>query len=224
MEGKQISKIAGFLIFVGIIAGILSIIPSIESKKYLEIVYQNKFKVLTGAFFQFLLVPIYIGFSLIMHSLLKQYNRVLSIGFVGFRFMAGTFQLIGLILLPVFILLSKKYSITTDSSLIFYKTAGEILKITRDLVNHLGVIMATGLGNLLLYSILYKEKNIPIWLSIWGISGNILIILASFLIFFKLIEVISTEYIIISIPLILQEIILAIWLIKKGLILKKNNI
>tara|TARA_R110002050_G_scaffold177889_2_gene311122 strand:- start:1608 stop:2282 length:675 start_codon:yes stop_codon:yes gene_type:complete len=217
MVNKQFSKIAGCLIFIGIATGVLSIIPSVESEKYLEIVYQNKTKVLIGALFQFLLIPIYIGFSLILYYLLRQYNSILSIGFIGFRFMAGVFQLIGIILLPAFILLSEKYSTGIDSNLIFYETAGEILKISRDLINHLGVIIATGLGNLLLYSILYKEKNIPIWLSIWGITGNVLIMLAGILILFQLIEVISTEYVIIATPILLQEIILAIWLIKYGL-------
>ncbi|WP_052143756.1 DUF4386 domain-containing protein [Wocania ichthyoenteri] len=217
MESKQISRIAGTLIFIGIIAGVLSVVPSVEDEKYLEIIYLNKTKVLISALFQFLLIPIFIGFALILYPILKQYNSILSIGFVGFRFMAGVFQLIGIIVLPAFIILSEKYTTGINSNLIFYETVGEILQLSRNLINHLGVIIATGLGNLLLYSILYKEKNIPIWLSTWGITGNILIMTASFLILFQLIEVISTEYIIITTPILLQEIILAIWLIRKGL-------
>lgn len=228
MGSKKNSRIAGTLIFIGIIVGVLSIISSVENEKYLEIVHLNKNQIFIGAFFQFLLIPIYIGFALILYPILKVYNSILSIGFVGFRFMAGVFQLLGIILLPAFIILSEGYSIEINSNLIFYKTAGEILQLSRDLINHLGVIIATGLGNLLLYSIFYKEKSIPIWLSTWGIIGNLLIIIASFLILFQRIEVISTEYIIITTPILLQEIILAIWLIKKGLRYSKyyveNNI
>ncbi|NJB81805.1 DUF4386 domain-containing protein [Wenyingzhuangia aestuarii] len=217
MENKRNSRIAGTLILLGIITGILSIIPSIDNEKYLEIVYLNKNTVLIGALFQFLLIPIYISFSLILFPILKQYSSFLSIGFVGFRFMAGVFQLIGIILLPTYILLSEKYLTEISSDLKFYETIGQILKNTRDLVNHLGVIIATGLGNLLFYAILYKQKNIPTWISIWGIAGNILIMTAGFLFFFQLLTVISTEYIIITTPLLLQEVILAIWLIKKGI-------
>jgi hypothetical protein len=79
------------------------------------------------------------------------------------------------------------------------------------------VILATGLGNLMLYYILFKEKLTPKWLSIWGIISNTLIMTASFLLLYKLIEVVSTEYGIMTIPLVLQEVILAIWLIVKGL-------
>ncbi|MDX1351308.1 MAG: DUF4386 family protein, partial [Putridiphycobacter sp.] len=60
------------------------------------------------------------------------------------------------------------------------------------------------------------------WISIWGFLGNIVIMLASFLIIFQLIEVISTEYGLMSIPLVVQEIVLAICLLTKGLTIKTN--
>ncbi len=216
----QTSRIAGVLIIFGIFTGILSITPSVESENYLEEVFRNKNQVLICAIFQFLLVPIYIGFSLLLYPILKQYNRMLSVGFVGFKFMAGIFQLIGVILLPIFVLLSQSYLTAIPSDTIWYELTGSLLRLFRDLTNHLGVILTTGLGNLLLYFILYKEKLIPKWLSLWGIVGNVFIMLASFLLMFQCIEVISFEYGIMSIPLVLQEIILAIWLIIKGLDVK----
>ncbi|WP_445955839.1 DUF4386 domain-containing protein [Yeosuana sp.] len=223
-SNNKISKIAGTLIILGIISGILSIVSSVESDNFLNEVYPNKNRVLIGGIFQFLLVPIYIGFSLVLYPVLKKYNKTLSIGFVGFRIMAGVFQLLGIILLPIFILLSQKFLAQTNTDLIFYETIGEILKLFRDLINHLGVILATGLGNLLLYYILFKGKLIPVWLSIWGIIGNALIMIASFFLLFEFIEVISTEYGIMTIPLVLQEVVLAIWLILKGLKLSPTQI
>ena len=223
-SNNKISKIAGTLIILGIISGILSIVSSVESDNFLNEVYPNKNRVLIGGIFQFLLVPIYIGFSLVLYPVLKKYNKTLSIGFVGFRIMAGVFQLLGIILLPIFILLSQKFLAQTNTDLMLYETIGEMLKLFRDLTNHLGVILATGLGNLLLYYILFKGKLIPVWLSIWGIIGNALIMIASFLLLFELIEVISTEYGIMTIPLVLQEVVLAIWLIAKGLKLSTTQI
>ncbi|MDW7692651.1 DUF4386 domain-containing protein [Flammeovirgaceae bacterium SG7u.111] len=222
-RNKHISRIAGALIILGIIIGILSIVPSVESNKFLDEIYPNKDQVLTGAIFQFLLVPIYVGFSLLLHPILKQYSNTLSIGFIGFRFMAATFQIIGIILLPVFVLLSQEYSKSNPSYIAIYESAGNLLRLSRDLINHLGVILPTGLGNFLLYLVLYRENLVPRWLSLWGLLGNIVIMLASFLIVFQLIEVISTEYGIMSIPLVVQEIILAMWLLKKGLVIKTNT-
>lgn len=214
---KRTSRIAGILILSGMAAGMISIVPSVESVDYLKEIYPNRSQVLMGAVFQFLLVPIYIGFALVLFKTLKSHHENSAIGFVGFRLIAGAFQIFGLILLPLFIYLSRTYLNTSGENLWYLESLGEMLKMTRDLTNHLGVMLATGLGNLLLYSILFSGKFIPRWLSVWGIIGNILILLASFLILFEYVDVISTAYIAITLPLVVQELILAIWLIIKGL-------
>jgi hypothetical protein len=216
-SNKRISIIVGSLIILGILAGIFSIVPSVESEQYLKEVYPNRNQVLTGALFQFLLVPIYIGFSLVLYQVIRAYSKSLSIGFVGFRMMAGVFQLLGVIMLPIFVFLSQKYITQSDTHLLFYETVGEFLKLFRDLTNHLGVMLATAIGNLLFYSILIKGRLVPLWLSIWGIVGNTLLMLASFLLLFQSIDVVSTEYGILTLPLVLQEIVLAIWLLVRGL-------
>jgi hypothetical protein len=216
-SAKKPARIAGLLIILGIVMGILSIVPSIEGVNYLTEVYPQRNQTLTGAVFQFLLVPIYIGFSLILYQFLKDYKENLALGFIGFRLMAGVFQLLGVILIPLFIYLSQQYLNAAPSELAHFETLGELLKLFRDLTNHLGVMLATGLGNLILYYIFLKGAYLPRWLSIWGVLGNVLIMLASFLILFQVTDVISTTYIVLTIPVVLQEIVLAIWLIVKGL-------
>lgn len=218
-----LSKIAGVLIILGMLVGILSIVPVVESEQYFQEAYPNRTQVLTGAVFQFLLVPLYIGFALLLYPLLSTTNQSLSIGFIGFRMMAGIFQLIGMILLPLFMLLSQIYLKASHPDLLFFETTGTLLKSARDLTNHLGVMLPTGLGNLLLYYILYKGNHIPRWLSLWGTLGNLLLMLGSFLLLFQWIKVISIEYGLITIPLVLQEVVLAGWLTVKGLKLEVES-
>jgi len=198
------------------VAGMLSVVPSVESPDYLTEVSANQNQVLIGAFFQFMLVPLYIGFALILYPIIRKYNEGLAIGFVSFRIIAGIFQLIGVIVLPLFILLSQEFLKSTTPDLLYFQILGDVLKLGRDLANHVGMMLATGLSNLILFYMLYKKKLIPRWLSSWGLIGNILAMLASFLILFRLIEVITYHFAVLTIPLVLQEIVLAIWLIVKG--------
>ncbi|MGB0524832.1 MAG: DUF4386 domain-containing protein [Flammeovirgaceae bacterium] len=214
---KRIARIAGVLILTGMVAGIMSVVPAVEDPEYLKEVYPNRHQVLAGAFFQFLLVPIYIGFALLLFKPLKLYNESSAMGFVGFRLIAGAFQIFGVILLPLFIYLSQSYLNAAEDQLLYFEHLGALLKMMRDLTNHLGVMVATGLGNFFLYYIFFSGKQIPKWLSVWGILGNVLIIFASFLILFQVVDVISTAYITMTIPLVLQELVLAIWLLTKGL-------
>lgn len=215
-SNRKTAITAGILILIGMVAGVLSIVPSVEGPDYLTEVSSNQNQVLSGAFFQFTLVPIYIGFALVLYPILRKYSKSLAIGFVSFRIIAGVFQIVGVIALPIFIVLSQNFSESTASDLLYFQTFGEVLKLGRDLANHVGVMLATGLGNLILFYILFKTKLIPRWLSSWGIIGNTLAMLASFLILFQLIDVITPQFIVLTIPLVLQEIVLAIWLIVKG--------
>lgn len=217
MKSNRKSAIyAGILIIIGMVAGMLSIVPSVESLDYLTEVSANQNQVLSGAFFQFALVPIYIGFALILYPILRNYSKSLAIGFVGFRIIAGVFQIVGVIALPIFILLSQEFLTSASQEVSYFQTFGDVLKLGRDLANHMGVMLATGIGNLMLFYMLYKTKLIPRWLSSWGLIGNTLAMLASLLILFRLIDVISPQFIVLTIPLVLQEIVLAVWLIVKG--------
>lgn len=215
-SNRKTAIIAGILILIGMVAGMLSIVPSVESPDYLTEVFANQNQVLSGAFFQFTLVPIYIGFALVLYPIIRKYNKSLAIGFVSFRIIAGVFQIVGVIALSIFILLSQRFLESTASDLLYLHFFGDALKLGRDLANHVGVMLATGLGNLILFYMFYKTKLIPRWLSSWGLIGNTLAMLASFLILFRLIDVITPHFIGLTIPLVLQEIVLAIWLIVKG--------
>lgn len=199
---------------MGIVIGILSITPSVESDAYIKEVYPNRNQVLTSAFFQVLLVPVYVGFALILYPVLASHSKTLSIGFVGFRFMAATFQIVGVVSLPVLVFVCQKY---TNTGLAVYEPVGDLIRWSRDLVNHLGVMLATGLGNVLFYTILYQHNMVPKWLSFWAFGGNALVMLAGVLIMFQLVEVVSITYGLMSIPLVVQEVVLATWLLKKGL-------
>jgi len=213
---RRMTTVAGVLIILGIIAGVLSVVPSVEGGDYLTKVSSNKNQVLLGACFQFFLVPIYIGFALSLYPILKQYKENLAIGFVSFRVIAGVFQIVGVVSLPLFLFLSQEFIKIEPSDAFYFETLGELLKLGRDLANHLGVMLATGIGNLMLYYILYKTKLIPNWLSLWGVLGNTLAMLSSFLILFGYMDVISIAFAFMTIPLVLQEVILSIWLIVKG--------
>lgn len=164
-SNRKTAIIAGILIIIGMIAGLLSIVTSVESQDYLTEVSANQNQVLFGAFFQFILVPIYLGFALLLYPILSNYSKSMAIGFVSFRIIAGVFQLVGVITLPIFILLSQEFIESTAPDLLYFQFFGDVLKLVRDLANHVGVMLATGLGNLMLFYILFKTKLIPRWLS-----------------------------------------------------------
>jgi len=69
------------------------------------------------------------------------------------------------------------------------------------------------LGGLIFYSLLYRLKLVPNWLSIWGIIAMIMLLTANM---FGLLGGESTLMILLASPIALQEFVMAIWLIVKG--------
>ena len=60
-------------------------------------------------FFQFLMIPAYVGFALCLYPILKIENDALSLGFVGFRLITAMFHFLGVIVLPLFVILSHEF-------------------------------------------------------------------------------------------------------------------
>jgi hypothetical protein len=79
-----------------------------------------------------------------------------------------------------------------------------------------GLLLAFGVGGLLYYLVFYRSRLIPRWLSVWGIAGVILLMVAAVLIIFGVIGPLSAGQVVLAAPIGLQEMVLAVWLIGKG--------
>ncbi|MDH4184743.1 MAG: DUF4386 domain-containing protein, partial [Nitrospinota bacterium] len=158
----------------------------------------------------------YLGFAIVLYPLLKKHNEGLAAGFLCFRIIGGGFILIGVILLPLFLQVSREFVSGPAIGGAHLASLGGLLRTGRDLVNHVGMILASCLGSLFLYYLLFNAKLVPRWLSGWGLAGAVLAIMASLLVLFGLVDVVTAIYISLNAPIAGQELIFAILLIVKG--------
>ena len=208
--------IAGAFYIIGTIAGLLSIAPAIDAPDFLIKASANANQLLFEALFQFIMTLAYLGFAITLYPILRKYKESLALGFLCFRIIAAVLNIVGFISLLLLLSLSQEFVRvgTPDSS--YFQTLGYLLRSGRDFVNHIAMILATSVGGLMFYFLLYQTKLIPRLLSLWGLIGTTFTILASLLIMFHIIEIITTIYIVLNLPLIILEIILALWFIAKG--------
>jgi hypothetical protein len=208
--------VAGALYIIGTIAGILSIAPAIDAPDYLVKASANANPILLSALFQFMMTIAYAGFAITLYPIVSKSKESLALGFLGFRMMAAVLNTIGFIILLLILSLSQEFVKTGAPDSSYFQTIGDLLKSGRDYVNHVAMILTSSVGSLLFYILLYQSKLLPSWLSLWGLAGTILTMLASFLIMFHVIDIITISYIVLNLPLIMLEMVLAIWLIAKG--------
>jgi hypothetical protein len=213
-SNRKRTIIAGSLYIVG--TGVLSISTAADAPDYLVKAAANANQVLSSALFQFIMTIAYLGFAITLYPILRKHMESLALGFLSFRIVATVLNIIGFICLLLLLSLSQQYVKAGTQDLSHFQTLGDLLRKGRDFVNHVAMIFATSVGGLMFYLLLFKTKLIPRWLSLWGFTGTLFTIFASILIMFQKIEIITSTYIVLNLPLILLEIVLAIWLIAKG--------
>lgn len=156
---------------MGMLAGALSIVPVLERPDYLTLISARESEILLGAGAQLLMIPAYVGFALYLYPTLRLGDEALSLGFVGFRLIAAMFHLVGVILLPLFLILGDGFVQSAGAGPSHLEVSGQLLRAGRDLVNHVALIVALSIGDLLLFRILHRRHLVPRWLSTWGFLG-----------------------------------------------------
>jgi len=149
-----------------------------------------------------------------MFPILKKHNEVLALGYVVFRGGLETVTYMAtvvswLLLLP----LSQVYRVGAPDSSNLH--ALSTILMNGDEIGSVATIVFC-LGALMFYYLLYKSKLIPRWISGWGLIAAIPYLAGGVLSMVGLFGPSSTITIVLDIPLGVQEMVLAIWLIAKG--------
>ena len=216
---RKTAIMVGVLFIVGTVAGILSVAlsgPARDEARYLVDVSINANQITVAALCVLLMGLALALVPIVLFPLLKKYNEVLALGYVVFR---GTLETVIYIAMTigwlVLIALSLEYVKAGTPDAAYFQTLGAILLAGIDATNNI-LIIIFGLGALMLYTIFYRSRLIPRWLSIWGLIAIILHLTTAFLIMFRLASTLSPVIGAINFPIFLQEMVMAVWLIVKG--------
>ncbi|MFD0589290.1 DUF4386 domain-containing protein [Paenibacillus sp. GCM10027627] len=212
---RKHARITGLLLIAGLVTGVFSVVPVIDGADYLARASANETGVLTGAFFQLLMVAAYVGIPIAMYPILSKHHKSLALGSVAFGIIAGVFIIIGTLILLLLLTLSHEFAQTGGANAFYFETLGGLMREGRDLVNHVATTLAFALALLLFNCIFYRVKSVPRWLSVLGLAGSALSILASLLFMLRFIGL-DTAYMALNAPIALQQLMLAIWLLVKG--------
>ena len=211
-------SIAGVLWIIYTSVDILSSLftGSITSTNYLVSVSENAGLVGTGALLLFIGGACASGIAISLYPVLKKFNAGLALGAVGFRISEGVLRFVAVCGYLLLITLSQQFvkAGAPDSS--YFQTLGALVYAGNRWVGNVASLLAFTIGVLLIYIIFYRAKLVPRWLSGWGIAAGIFTMLSALLAMYGLIAPFSTAQIILNLPILPQELVLAVWLIVKG--------
>jgi hypothetical protein len=214
---RTTARIAGALFITATVADLLSrlLLGPVRSSDYLSEIYANKYQLTVGALLLLIGALAAAGIAISLYRILRRYNEGLALGAVGFRTIEAMLYTVSVIGVLLLLALSQEFVKAGAPASSYFQTSGTILKALRDWAGLIGTL-AFYPGALMYYFIFYKSKLVPRWLSGWGGVGATLGIVAALLVLFRVIGSMSTVQIVLNVPIGVNEMVLAVWLIVKG--------
>lgn len=211
-SNRKTAIIAGVLFLTVLASSILSgsFVGSIEDPDYLVAVSADEKQVLAGVLFMVTLTASVVAIPIVLFPVLKKHNEPLALGYIGARAFEGFFDVVVYGIAPLLLLtLSLEFVEAGAPADSYFRTSGALLVALRDWASILENL-PYGFGALILNFVLYRSELVPRWLSVWGLIGAILVLAMGVLRLF------GYSMIFLAIPIILNELVLAILLIAKG--------
>ena len=192
------------------------LLPILETSDYLVQISSHTADVMLGALFYFIMAAFGASIVLPMYPILKKHSESMALGAVGFRLIEGAIFMVGVFLVMSLVPLSLGFVDAGTPANSPFQTLGEIL-VAGYTIDHAVVpgVFAFSVGALMYYTIFYQTKLVPRWLSIWGIIGVLLGIANGVIDLFGGVPI-ETISMLLDLPIFINEMVLAVWLIVKG--------
>jgi hypothetical protein len=210
-SNRKTAIIVGVLFITALVSSTLSGVfsASIDDPDYLTAAFANENQVLIGVLFQLSLTASVVAIPIMMFPILKKHNEGLALGYVSARIFEGFFDVVIAISLLLLLTLSREFVEAGAPDGSSFQTSGVILIALKDWAG-IPEQFPYGLGVLILNFAFYQSELIPRWLSGWGLVGGVLILAMG------LLRMFGHSVVLLAIPIVLNEMVLAVWLIVKG--------
>ncbi len=153
--------------------------------------------------------------AFLLFPILRRHAEGLAAGYVGLRAFENVFYVAGVVGLLIMLTVSQTDAIgpagAPDVPLL-----GAALLALHDWSVLIGTLIFFGLGSLTLNYVLYRSGLVPRWLSLWGLVGAALVFAYGLVGIFGLGVGFDSPLFLLAMPIALQEMVFAVWLITKG--------
>jgi len=217
---RKIAITAGVLFIIATaasLAGSSVTDPILDAPDYLAGFAANGTRIIVGTLLAFVAAIGSSSIAIALYPVLKKHSEGLALGAVAFRVIEGIFYSLSAIGLLSLLSLSNQFVSAGSPSGSDFQTIAGLLLAARDISGFVFGVIAFCLGAFMYYYVFYQSKLIPRWLSVWGLIAVVMLLSAVFITLFDGEPyAISGNLLVLVLPIFLQELVLAVWLIAKG--------
>jgi len=170
--------------------------------------------VVMTALIEFVWIATGMGIAIALYPVLRLFNPTLALGSVAGRVVENVFILLGTLSLLALLTVSQQAASAAAPS--SFQATGDALVAVREWAPNFIAGLAFFVGTSMYNYVMYRSRLIPRWLSGWGLFGAVLALVAIVYIGFTQDFGFTTVNNVLHIPIALQEMVLAVWLLVKG--------
>jgi hypothetical protein len=197
--------------YIGVAIGAALMAPALDPDTGLGALHSDKARIVLGALFEFVNDAAVIGIAVLLFPFLKRAGEGLALWYVGLRILEGGMFMIASASVLSLLDVSDRFT-EADGSRSFEDSRASALG-----QNYGASTMATVAfiaGAVLLYVLLYRSRLVPRFIAIWGFVAVAGVIAVN--IFAPDITEASGPVLLLVLPMVANELFLAVWLIAKG--------
>ena len=220
IEGEEMSdlraaRLTGVLFIIATVVNLLgaAVRPGLTGTDYLGRLAAEPDRLAAGSLLLLIAAFACAGIAVAMYPVLKRTDTGLALGSVVFRTVEAVMYAVAIVSLLSLSTLGQASVAAGAADGTTLGVIGGLLLSLREHATLVGVF-AFCLGAFLYYTAFFRSRLIPRWLSGWGIAAIGLLAAAGVLALFAGRPV--TEYVPLALPIFLQEMVLAVWLIARG--------
>ena len=216
---RKTAAVVGVLFIIGTVSGLL-MLPvlgnTLDAPDHLTAISTKEGQMIIATLLKFIMGVACAGIGLALYPILKKYNEGLAIGSVGFRVIEGVVDIVGALSLVALLALSQEFVKAGAPESSYFQTADVLINTGTGWLTNWAMLLTFGIGALMYYVVFYQYRLVPRWLTVWGLIGIILTIISALLVMFHILPPFGTIQVILNLPILPQEMVLAVWLIAKG--------
>lgn len=216
---RQRAAVAGLLFILATTASLIGKValldPILEGAGYLAEIAENQNRVSAGALLGLVAYFASASIAIALYPVLRRHGEGLALGSVGLRLVEGVLYSMGAIAVLTSGTLARGLAEADTTTRACLQASGDLLMAVRSWAGMAGTLAFYPAG-LMYYLVFYRSGLIPRWLSGWGIAAAAMGFSATILVVFHIIRPMSAPQIVLNLPIFLQEMVLAVWLIVQG--------
>lgn len=209
----------GWYFVLATVAGVLSVVvmaSTLGDDDLLAAVEANQGSVLLGEMLIFVMLLAMVATAVLLSPVLRRHSETLALGYVLARTLEVVTIAVGLVAGLLLVPLSWTAASADGAELASAGVLAETLKAASDWTGYLGAQMVFSISALVLNWAFLRYGLVPRWLSVWGLVGVPLMFLSGLLVMFESLNSSASALNLLVVPLAVQEMAMAVWLIVKG--------